>query len=104
MRIMKKRDLNHPSSTVNLEYCTQVFVIRTTALAQITCEEKLSIVAMIIDKIHVREIDSMSCAPQNKTCETVPRAAIMCEGCVIIVPVEEGELNIDRCSAEISEP
>ena len=42
--------------------------------------------------------------PKNKTCENVPRAAFMCEVCVIILNVEEGELNIDRCSAEISEP
>jgi hypothetical protein len=37
------------------------------------------------------------------TCENVPRAAIMCEVCVIIVTVEEGELKVDRCTAEISE-
>lgn len=38
-----------------------------------------------------------------ETCENVPRAAIMCEVCVIIANVEEGELKIDRCS-EISDP
>lgn len=41
---------------------------------------------------------------RKETCENVPRAAIMCEVCVIIVTVEEGELKLDRCSAEISEP
>jgi len=39
-----------------------------------------------------------------ETCENIPCAAIMCEVCVIIVTVEVGELKIDRCSAEISEP
>ena len=50
MRMVKKRDLNHPSSTINLEYCTQVSVIKTTARAQNACEKKLSIVTMIIER------------------------------------------------------
>lgn len=53
-----------------------------------------------------KRLQGMRTAKQKstETCENVPRAAIMCEVYVIIVTVEEGELNIDRCSAGISEP
>jgi hypothetical protein len=70
----------------------------------------------IIDSFHDYRQDSFPrnrlqgmCTVKQKTtetCENIPlsSAAIMCVVCVITVTVEEGELKIDRCSAEISEP
>jgi hypothetical protein len=87
MRMMKKRDLNHPSSTVNLEYCThgsqfrKVSVI-TAAPAQITYEEKVSIVTMIIDKIHLREIDCKACELENKRAWKHVRTYLVLPSCV----------------------
>jgi len=104
---MKKRDLKYPSTAVNLQYCTQVSVIRTTVRPQIICEKKLWISYNDYrqDSCARNRLQGMRTVKQKsrETCENVPPAAIMCKVCVIINIVEKGELKIDRCSAEISE-